>query len=185
MWPRLLTPGVMTLDMVTLAVAIIGAVTGVAALVIQGWHFRRSGAVIAVDLRVAWVKEGSHSVILTDVEGLPTEPPAPGYDKLVLAVGVRNRGRSAATIEHIGIRVPTGLEATMDRGTDEAPIRRVEPESSEKWFFDPLPILELVERLGEQKYVCGVAGLGSGRTVLSDWHRLDWGEQLRRSTLLQ
>lgn len=85
------------LDYIILAVAIVGAITGVAALMWQALTFYLEGARIRVILKVAWVGQAGA------VMGPPGmwdwgRPPAPGYELECLAVEVRNKGRSPTSV---------------------------------------------------------------------------------------
>lgn len=152
------------LDILTLVVAIAGAVTGVLALVLQGLFFRHSGPRIRPLLQWAWVDEGGAGAITLPINSPFTGPPEPGYSRLMLAVEVRNRGRAATNVERVAVDLENGItfhQPTPDVGPG-FPVR-LEAESSETWYLEPHAIRAAAEVSKVEPRVRAVVTLGSGR----------------------
>src|SRR3954471_17244416 len=94
--------GVTALDVLTLTIATVGALTGVVALVLQAVFFRRSGPAIRVELK--WALIGDGGAITLPVERMHAPVPD-GYDHQRAAVEVRNTGRAAATVQEIALEL--------------------------------------------------------------------------------
>lgn len=163
------TNEVSSLDVLTMGVAIVGAVTGIVALVVQSIHFRNSGPRLHVDLLWAWIGPGASGAITAPMTGAKPEPPERGYDTLMVAVQARNLGRAATTVETAGLRRSDGMRfhhPTSPVGPS-APVR-LEAESSVLFFVDPQPMLAASEVIPSTGGIAAYVVLGSGREVRSE-----------------
>jgi hypothetical protein len=159
---------VTSLDVLTMGVAIVGAVTGIVALVVQSIQFRSSGPRLKVDLLWAWIGPGGSGAITVPMTGKRPTPPEQGYDTLMLAVQARNTGRAATTVETAGIRRSDGMRfhhPTAPVGPS-TPVR-LEAESSVMFFVDPQPMLVAAEVIPATGGIAAYVMLGSGREVRS------------------
>ena len=89
---------VTALDLTTLIVAIVGAITGIVALVLQAIFFRSSGPGLRCELLWAWVHRSGRGAVTMPLAKGVAEPPDPAYVRPMFAVEVRNSGRAPATV---------------------------------------------------------------------------------------
>lgn len=160
-----------TLGVVTLIVAIIGATTGIASLVWQGVAFALEGARVEVLLLVAWMSEDGA------IKGFPGswewgQPPAPNYELELLAVEVRNKGRSPVSVTSWGVKVG---EVTMTYPSDPLMNKptpyRLESGASETWLAGMEQALNIARVLTAKKAVIRAeVGLATGKVVGSSNH---------------
>ena len=170
---RMQDPSAVTgLDLVTLAVAIVGAVSGVVALALQGLFFRNSGPRVVAGLRYAWINPAGAAITLP-IGAQITGPPQQGFTTLMLAVEARNKGRAATTVEKVSIDLPGGVafQHTSPPVGPGVPYR-LDAESSETWYLDPAGILSAAEVFKVPALVGGAITLGSGRVIRTDRSRL-------------
>src|SRR5690606_28340167 len=104
-----MTAEVTGLDLVTLTVAIVGAITGIVALVLQAIFFRNRGPRIRCELRWAWVHHSGRGALTMRLTDGIADPPDPAYGRPMFAVQVRNSGRTPATIERVAVDLPNGM----------------------------------------------------------------------------
>jgi hypothetical protein len=153
------------LDILTLAVAIAGAITGVVALVMQNVFFRNSGPRVRCALKGAWVHRFGAGALTFPMDRGFGAPPEPEYDRPMFAVEVRNRGRAATTVDQVLIDLPDGT-AFRQPAPDIGPAcpHRLEAEASETWYLDPQPIITAAQVFKIPPDVRAVVVLGSGRS---------------------
>lgn len=126
---------VTALDVVTLVTAMLGALTGIAALAWQWTTWSLSGARIQVDLKHAWLGRGG---AITGVPGTwkDTRPPAAGYDLECLAVETRNVGRMPASITGWAVEVGVASLGYFDSPWNKPLPHRLESGESVTWFVE-------------------------------------------------
>lgn len=137
------------LDYWTLAIAIVGAATGIAALGAQVWSFALSGPRIKVSLATSF---------------------RPGTDGWFLSLDVMNVGRMPVTLAEYGItfgdgkKIPAGMmgQGVVLHGPSGA--HRLIGGEAETWLFLPGPLAEEIQKLG-LKNVRGYVRLATGKVV--------------------
>lgn len=141
------------LDYWTLAIALLGAVTGVAALVTQVWGLVLSGPRIKVSVASAF---------------------APGQTGWLLSLDASNVGRLPVTILELGTTFRAGGEwkkaavGMMPSGTavgPDIPHRLADGEAS-TWVLDPITLAKATEDHGVTA-VHGYVRLATGQTLRS------------------
>jgi hypothetical protein len=158
-------------DIFTLVVAAVGAVTGIAALIVEALLFQRSGPRVSVEMRQAWAGQGG-AITVSLEEGIRRTPPA-GYVGFYWAIKVTNSGRAATTVERVIVDVDKAefFEPVPPFGPGYP--ARLEAESSETWYGEMHNALATVEAtvatLGGERRMRAVAQLGSGRRVFGRW----------------
>lgn len=139
------------LDYWTLAIAIVGAATGLAALGAQVWSVTLSGPRIKVGLATSFM---------------------PGRDGWLLSLEVMNVGRMPVTLAEYGVtfgdgkKIPVGM---MGQGVvlhGPAGAHRLIDGESETWLFLPGPLAHEIQKLGN-KEVRGYVRLATGKVVKS------------------
>lgn len=137
------------LDFWTLAIAIVGAATGLAALGAQVWSFALSGPRIKVGLASSF---------------------SPGTDGWFLNLEVMNVGRMPVTLAEYGItfgdgeKIPVGM---MGRGVVQhgpSGAHRLIDGEAESWLFLPGPLAYEIQKLGYMN-VRGYVRLATGKVV--------------------
>jgi hypothetical protein len=151
-------------EIATLAVAIVGAVTGIVALILQAVFFRRSGPRIEANLKWAWINPAGSAWTIAVDQPL-VRPPGPRAF-LRLAVHVRNRGRAAATVERVEIEIPRLTYGDPAPEVGPGLPLRLEPETSETWYLNPIAV-EVARKLEAKPRIRAVVTLGSGTRVRS------------------
>jgi len=133
-----------------LILGIIGAITGVAALVWQVMTWRQSGAVIAVTAHQAFPTYGDHL-------GEPH-----------VNVSARNSGRSPVTVNGWGLLLPDGrtmVSANPAPWSTSLPYR-LEPGADGSWYLPTHEIARFCAEQGvRQQDVIAFVNLADGRTI--------------------
>lgn len=130
--------GPTTLDIVTLVVAIFGALMGLAALVWQIAQHSLTGARVRVELKSAMLGPGGAVVAPQDQAWRQADQIRPnGYSTPAYAVTVINRGRFPATVESVSFVVGGGLgyRPVADLIGPELP-HRIEGGSAGTWYVN-------------------------------------------------
>ena len=165
--------GLTGLETTTLALALVGTVTGVLALAVQVALFSLSGSRVTVEALQARLGPGEA------VTGGPAwEHNAENWPIKAVAVRARNRGRQAvdvtgwSVIEGKGI----GLVETTRAPHNKPVPHRLEPGASETWYliWDDVAALVATSRTvfgTETRFVRGQVQLGTGRTIASSRRR--------------
>lgn len=140
------------LDYWTLAIAIVGAATGLAALAAQVWSFALSGPRIKVSVAASFV---------------------PSEEGWLLSLEVVNVGRMPVTLAECGIifgddkKIPVGLmrEPGLVRHGSSEPQRLPDGESA-TWVLSPRPLAVEMQQHG-QRDARGYVRLATGKFVRS------------------
>jgi hypothetical protein len=98
---------VTALDLLTLVIAIVGALTGVIALVWQAVTFVLTGGRARVELKMAWLGPGG-AIVGEPGSWTLGRSPAPGYDSECLGVEVSNVGRLPISVTGWAVTVGPG-----------------------------------------------------------------------------
>ena len=152
------------LDIITLAVAILGVATGLASLTWQWYSFRRSGPDVSV--QISW---GLAPASLIDDEGV-----------FVLIVTANNAGRQPIQVTTWGIDLPgrMGSIQTLYPNFGSAPIPTVlEAGHSATWLMEMAKLEKKLQDLSASKALklTGWISLGSGKKVASRPLKVDQG----------
>lgn len=170
------------LDLLTLGIAVLGALTGLASLVWQAVSFVLSGGRPKVELLEAWLGTGG------GVTGVPgtwpgRRPPVPTMDQEHLAVRVSNVGRLPLSVTSWGIKIgPTELSHTPGGLWNKPLPYRLDVGEQQTWFVDRAVVDKTSEALrsskvrgstvGERVVIKGSASFGTGITLSSaTYHR--------------
>jgi len=136
------------LDIATLVVAVLGALTGIAALIAQVWHFALSGYRVRVTSSTAFLTAQS---------------------QWALSVDVANVGRMPVTINGAGVLFGDDQRIPLIHRSYNAPIdgptfpHRLVDGDSATWVIDPLMILDGLRREGGgHRMVCAYIRLATG-----------------------
>lgn len=145
-----------TLDLITLAVAVLGVVTGAASLVWQWYSFRRSGPDVAV--RISW---GIAPASLVDDDMV-----------LVLIVEANNSGRQPIQITSWGIALPgkMGSIQTLYPSFGSSPVPTVlEAGHSASWMIQTARLDRQLHEVSSSRSLKlrGWVSLGTGKKVAS------------------
>jgi hypothetical protein len=159
------------LELVTLVIAIIGALTGVASLAWSIASHLLSGARVTVELEAGWV--GPAGMIHGPIESFnPHTPPMDGMREPVICVQVRNKGRLQTSV--------TGYSVKVGRTNYFVPAHPANPAlpfilgvgESAIWMADHAGVVAAVhahrEVLGQILEIRGQVDLGDGRTIVSE-----------------
>lgn len=164
------------LDLATLAIAVIGAITGVASLAWTIASHVLTGARVKVELRGGWIGPGG--AVTMPMDGFdPSALPPDGFHRLVAAVQVRNVGRLPATVVNWGVNIgKTQLGQVVGPWNKPLP-HRVDVEEQEAWFVDLPQVMAVVAVLAKTdlpaKQLGAAVSLGDGRTIESCKVQLD------------
>jgi hypothetical protein len=138
-------------DWATTLIAVVGLVLAVGSLIWQAASFRLSGSRVSVD-----IGEGARHVSGTAVVSAPGPAlrnqmqamVAQGFTDPVLAVEVRNRGRSPTNVLAVAVAFDNG--ASYSSTTFEPPLPfRLEAESEETWYFNRAEVLAAAVAMGQ------------------------------------
>jgi hypothetical protein len=154
---------------VTTILAVLGVVLALASLAWQAVSFRLSGSRVGVELRTGLKNEIAAVTI-------PWSPPADQVDHLraqgftdrVLAVHVRNSGRSPTSVVSVALLYANGA-VYSEMAVDPPLPFRLEAESEQTWFFDAEKIEGYANAMGKALVsgapltVRGSATLGGGK----------------------
>jgi hypothetical protein len=125
------------LEIVTLVVAIVGAVTGVAALVWEAVTFVLSGSRVKVALVHVWLGGGSVAVTVPLSEPIGKQPPSPHATVETLGVEVRNVGRLAVSVTDWRIKIgPTELISLRGVPHNKQLPHRLDVGEENTWFVE-------------------------------------------------
>jgi hypothetical protein len=155
------------LELLTLVVALIGALTGVASLVWAVASYLASGVRVKVELNCGWLANGSY--VHFD-PATATEPDTTGpRDKPIFGVTVRNIGRLPAVVGKASVGTDQ-MEVTTVNDILSPKVPYELPVSAEAtWFFPADQILALLRTAEEAGLstttLYASANLGTGRTV--------------------
>lgn len=162
-----------TADAITLGIASVGALTGVASLAISISQFWLSGARIRVKITAGWLGPNGrvgHDLKTWDaVDARTVGEPA----VRVVAVTAFNRGRTAATINSWGVLVGKKMEDTRPRMPPNAPLPVELAPGESKTFVIPLEVVigshyaASVAMGRRTDKVYGRIRLGDGRAIRS------------------
>jgi hypothetical protein len=159
------------LDILTLAVAIVGVVLAFASLVWQAATFAWSGSRVRVKLRRGGIRRELDGILR--MHG-PLRPSADekaalhkqGFTEEVLFVEVRNVGRMAVTVEHVAATSADGLGyMKLADPTNPSLPHRLEPHSGQSWHIDLAPLQAVVNLHGQPREVWMTVDLGTGKTL--------------------
>lgn len=138
-----------TLDYVTLGIAAVGAVTGIAALGATWAQFMLSGARVRVTTGTA----------------MPV-----ATQEFLLYVAVENVGRMPTTVHGLSLdlpnnqHVPLGMEISRGRGIGPPLPHRMEPGEEQSWYFEVEPMLETFRLQNKPTTLHARAATGSKKT---------------------
>jgi len=159
------------LDVVTLIIAVVGALSGVAALAWSVAAHLLTGPRVKVVLRGGWMN-GTECVTVPINAFLAITPPE-GFPAPVVAVHVYNSGRSPVQITTwaVSVGAATYNNATGP-GNDTLPCL-LGPGEERMWYADRSFLITLVAMLnsgGNDVDLTGMVTLGTGRSVRSRKH---------------
>ena len=153
------------LDVLTLVVAILGALTGVAALVWQAVTFALSGGRVKVALKTAWLGPGG-AIIGEPGTWKPGQPPAAAYDTECFGVEVRNVGRLPVSVTGWGVKVgPAELGDVQNVWNKPLP-HRLEVGEAVTWFVEARQVMSAADTIRPPE-LRAAASLGTGKRVVS------------------
>jgi hypothetical protein len=155
------------LEIVTLVVAIVGAVTGVAALVWEAATFVLSGSRVKVALTHAWL--GGGGVVTGPLGEIGKQPPDERFPVEALGVEVRNVGRLQASVTGCAIEVgPVAISAFVPH--NEPLPHRLDIGEENTWFVEVAQIHAAVSaavRTFGPVEIRARASLGTGKRITS------------------
>jgi len=157
-----------TLQIITLVTAIVGAVTGTAALVWGVWQFVLSGSRVKVEIDLCRLEGG----LLVGGRRAWVDPSS-SVRGMFVRVRVRNRGRFAVDVTGVTVNVGALIAVfpLEDSGLNPFTPHRLNGGSTQDWLFgrdDVLSALDAVkESAGPRPLVRGIANLGTGKSVRS------------------
>lgn len=138
------------MEVTTLVIAIIGAITGVAALAWQVITWRQSGPV----------------VVVTATQAFPTY--GPGVGEPHVNVTASNSGRSPVTVKGWGLRFPDGQTMVFPNPvpwSDPLP-NRLEPGADASWYVPTVEVARACAQHGvRQQDMTAFVNLADGRTI--------------------
>jgi hypothetical protein len=152
----------------TLAIAIVGAVSGVTSLLWQLWSFRLSGSRVSVELVQAWLGP-SGAVVGTPGSFKEDVPPAEDLVLQCWGIQVRNRGRLPTSIASCSLEVGAASAfATPSLYNNPQLPHTLDPEHEATWFVGRAEATAVAGALVKRDGVIrGTARLGSGKAVAS------------------
>jgi hypothetical protein len=163
-------------DPTTTILATVGVVLAVASLVWQAWTFRLSGSRVSVKLR-SGMRDLANTAAVTGPNHLMTDQElrlhAQGFTHPVLAVEVKNSGRSHTSIQSVSIQFANGAVYTGSHSDPALPFR-LEAENERTWFFERGQTVAYAQAMGQvfstgsPLTICGSVSLGGrGRSPFS------------------
>lgn len=169
-----MTDEVTTLDIVTLVIATIGALTGIAGLVWAVATHTLTGARVKVDLLVGWVSGGAVVSVPWSKYRPGEPPPFTGFraEDALVGVQVRNAGRMHCSVNWWGITLDnavslTGVELPINRPLPH----RLDAGEEVTWFAELHDVAAMVRATEgakvPSKAIFGQVRLGDGRAVHS------------------
>lgn len=163
------------MDKLTLAIAIVGALTGVSSLAWQIIEFRLTGARAKVELFGAWVGPGG--ALTFAAEDFAAQPvPNPMIDTRTLGVRVRS-GRVGVKVMSVYINLGHGMYIHVGQDFPHPPLpHRMEAHDAEQWFmhYDYVESACQAVKSDEQRRTLAIraaANLAAGQTVESKGYR--------------
>jgi hypothetical protein len=165
-----------TLELITLVVAIFGAITGAAAIAVQVGQFIVAGPRVRVSVLPGFY--GVAGNLVGPAGGYPGgknwSNRVEGFDVPAVIVEVRNIGRMPTDIETWDLEVGGGMRISLHNlPAHNAPLPyRLEAKAQRRWFV-PLDTVRATVRASETvvgretRFVVGRVILGDGRTVRS------------------
>ena len=123
-------------DPVTTVLAVLGIVLALLSLAWQAVSFRLSGSRVTVELRTGM--RNAISAVTTPALATPFHLDhlrAQGFTDRVLAVQVKNSGRSPTSVVSVDVRYVNGAIYTETAFEPRLPFR-LEAESEQTWFFE-------------------------------------------------
>ena len=124
-----------TLDIVTLVVAVFGALLGLAALVWNIAEFRLAGPRVKVAIKAAVISKAMEDAI-TGLEAVWTQNFDPRINERAVAIWVRNVGRFPTSIETYRVDVAEGYAFTDTQSLVGPPVpHRLEAGEAATWYI--------------------------------------------------
>lgn len=173
------TNAVTPLDVTTLVIATIGALTGVASLVWAVTSHLLSGARVKVELLVGWA--GNAGVVTIPWSSFNPSAPPPFHgipvDFPVVGVQVRNAGRLPCSVHGWSIALDNGVALSHVPMPMNPPLpHRLDLGEEQTWFAELHTVLSMIEVSIQSnmppKVIFGATRLGDGRSISSARHPL-------------
>jgi hypothetical protein len=143
-------------DLTTTILATVGVVLAVASLVWQAWTFRLSGSRVGVRLR-SGMRDLANTAAVTGPDHMSTDQElrlrAQGFTHPVLAVEVKNSGRSPTSVQSVSIQFANGAVYTESHFDPALPFR-LEAESERTWYFERGRIVTYAQAMGQVFSTC-------------------------------
>jgi hypothetical protein len=135
----------------TTIIAVVGVVLALASLAWQAVSFRLSGSRVSVDLRPG-MRHGTGTAAVTSpapvFPGQMEMMQSQGFTDPVLAVEVRNAGRSATNIVNVAVLFSNGASYSDMVFNPPLPFR-LEGESEQTWYFERGPVEAYAKAMGQ------------------------------------
>lgn len=164
---------VSALDIVTLVVAGIGALTGIAALAWQAATFALSGGRAKVTLKVAWLSPGGGALVGEPGTWHPGRRPAEGFDLECFGVEVVNVGRLPITVTGWGVDIGKAQLGYVLAAWNPPLPHRLDVGEQATWFVEAPSVAAAASALAEvvggnpSVRLRANAKLGTGKSVTS------------------
>lgn len=161
---------VTALDITTLVIAVVGALTGVASLAWTVASHALSGARVKVELKAGWLGGGGAVTLPFTNFGSVARPE--GIDgPAVVVVEARNVGRLPCSVVGWGVSVGSAQLGHVQLPVNPALPHRLEVGEEGSWFVEMHSVLALIATLRETNvpatHLSGKVSLGDGRVVES------------------
>jgi hypothetical protein len=153
-------------EVVTLLIAVFGAVTGAASLAWSIASHVLSGGRVAVDLRGGWA--GPSNLITAPLARKTIQPDRNFVNEPVLAVQARNTGRLPVSVEGWAVKFGELSLGHVDHYANDPLPRVLNVGESATWIVPLQPLLAaysaaLETGMGAQETLRGTVSLGSGK----------------------
>jgi hypothetical protein len=158
------------LDIATLVIAVVGAITGVGSLVWNVASHALTGARVKAELQPGFFGHGG--VITTNWDNFrQDDPPDPGFDRAVLVVKARNVGRLPASVTGWSV-VIGATELSHVGGAWNKPLpHRLEGGEDNSWYVEFGQVEAIIRTLVATNMppdkLAAKVSLGDGRTIRS------------------
>jgi len=124
------------LDIVTLIVAIVAALMGLAALVWNIAEFRLAGPRVKVTIKAAMLSKPVGAMVVGP-EAIWSQTSDPRFDERAIAITARNVGRLPTTVEKYEVKVADGFAFSYTQSLVGPPIpHRLDAQESATWYIE-------------------------------------------------
>ncbi len=161
------------LDIVTLVIAVVGAVTGIGALFWNIAEFRLTGPRVKVRIQAAMLSKPMGTAIVGPVE-VWQQTSDPRFDEQAVGIEVRNVGRFPATVQKYQVNLTGGAAFSYMQSLVGPPVpHRLEPGDKETWYIELHAVAAtqaafMTMKNGNNAALRASVELGTGRSIESE-----------------